>query len=53
VRGFKYEPSEEGLSDYVLSPREIARALGMILRFSLRAFGPRWALRLVRMLLAG
>ena len=52
VRGYKYEPSEEGVSDYILSPRDIARALGMIIRFSLKVLGPRWALRLIRLLLA-
>ena len=52
IRGYRYEPSEEGLSEYVLRPEEIARALAMILRFSLKVFGPSWAARLLRTLLS-
>ncbi len=51
VRGYKYEPGEEGISDFVIGPELMAKALGMIIKFSVKVLGPRWALRVLRALI--
>lgn len=46
IRGYEYEKSEEGVSDYPLDPKDVRKTAKEIVKCSIRALGLRWLLGL-------
>jgi len=47
IRGYKYERSDEGISDYQLKPEAIRTAVKEVLKESIKVLGLKWLIKLV------
>jgi len=48
IRGYTYEKSEEGVSDYSFNPKATRKVAKEIIKYSIRALGLKWLIRLTR-----
>ena len=48
MRGFKYNKSEEGISDYRINPDIIRKVIKEIIKHSVKALGWRWFFRVIK-----